>query len=441
MSDDKRIELSNDAESHELLLRFLDGNVTDNEAAAVKKLLQDNPEARDFLRRVAEQAVAVGDMERVEQAGKSQTSLGISRAAAANLRAQRATNWWWMITAVAASLMLVSLLVFRLQANRPIVKITGSNGPLHWTGDGGIVVTDVETGQRLRAGTLESLSTDSWVELEFLDGSTVTLTGHSMLTFSGRNQKTLHLRQGNMSADIEKQPAGKPMRIHTPTASLEVLGTQFNVGSKMSSTVCSVNEGCVRVTRLADGKSAEVTADHHVVAAASRAAELKVLPRSGEVDTWSSNLPLGIVYGKWEPEARELRATPMLWRNKGKSPPLLLYLASLLMSGENDPPVALAAGSQVVIRGQLASASDLYVGLTTKHLKGGFAGKHIAFRKAGSLPVGRPFELIVRLDEFKPKEPEHPKSPIGLGMHDCWCLTINNDAGLAISSLELVPPR
>ena len=51
------------------------------------------------------------------------------------------------------------------------------------------------------------------------------------------------------------------MVIHTPTAKLEVLGTQLNVDSDSTSTVVNVNEGRVRVTRLVDGSVVDVPAD------------------------------------------------------------------------------------------------------------------------------------------------------------------------------------
>lgn len=57
-----------DAESHqELLLRYLDGNLLSEEEAQVTDLLCRDPEARAFLREVAEQAVTVADVERVEE--------------------------------------------------------------------------------------------------------------------------------------------------------------------------------------------------------------------------------------------------------------------------------------------------------------------------------------------------------------------------------------
>lgn len=69
-----------------------------------------------------------------------------------------------------------------------------------------------------------------------------------MLTIAEGARKELHLRRGSLSASIRRQPAGEPMVIHTPTATLEGLGTQLNVDADPSSTALDVNEGRVRMT-------------------------------------------------------------------------------------------------------------------------------------------------------------------------------------------------
>ena len=87
------------------------------------------------------------------------------------------------------------------------------------------------------------------------------------------------------------------------------------------------------------------------------------------------------------------------------------------------------------------SAEGLLIGLTTQHLKGGFAGKHHAYRNAENVSQeGGDFELEIPVEEFTPEEPEHPKSAVGLGLYDWWCLTINEDAGLSVLSVELLAP-
>ncbi len=54
----------NDA-PRELLLRHLDGRLTQEERLRVAELLRTDPAARAFLREVAEQAVMVADLERI----------------------------------------------------------------------------------------------------------------------------------------------------------------------------------------------------------------------------------------------------------------------------------------------------------------------------------------------------------------------------------------
>ncbi|MCP5118016.1 MAG: hypothetical protein GY953_44945 [bacterium] len=119
----------------------------------------------------------------------------------------------------------------------------------------------------------------------------------------------------------------------------------------------------------------------------------------------------------------------------------MLYVSALSVSRGEQPPVELRAGAKLRIRGRMESGETLLIGLTTQHLKGGFAGKHHAFRKAETFsPGGGDFDLEVRIEEFMPEEPEHPESPIGLGLYDWWSLTINVDAGLTITSVELISP-
>ena len=126
-----------------------------------------------------------------------------------------------------------------------IAKITGLSGALIWTGDRGQIVRDITVGTELAGGTIEGLAPDSWFELQFRDGSTVTISGTSLLTFADIGQKTMRLREGRLSANVEPQPDGKPMLIHTRSAVLKVLGTQFDIEASLASTVLTVSEGKV----------------------------------------------------------------------------------------------------------------------------------------------------------------------------------------------------
>lgn len=445
-----------DAESNrELLLRYLDGNLLPEEQARVADLLRCDPEARAFLREVAEQAVTVADAERVEEHRRRE--LGARREWAGNRREAlsriggsrtRFARWPWAVAAAAVVALIASVVLLRPKAEIEIVRITELNGAVRWTGGGGRVVPALNVGRSLPGGTLEPLSADSWAELTFRDGSTVTVSGQSVLTISEYRQKELHLRSGNLSASIIPQPDGKPMLIHTPTARLEILGTQLNVEAELSSTMLSVNAGSVRVTRLADGSVAEVRAEQQVVASADRHAELTVNRRPGPVTAWQSNLPTDRLHGNWLSGPGNsnggLRTAPMLWGDPEK--PITLYLVSLSVSRDRPTPVLLTSGTKFRIRGQIESAGNVFFGFTTRHVNGGFAGKFLVERHFEVVQeAGKSLDIQLRLEDFRPQEekliekyPEaFPASPVGLELFDWWCCTINEDAGLKITHVEL----
>ena len=355
----------------------------------------------------------------------------------------RLARWSWAAVAAVVVVLVAGVYLLRPNAEPQIATITEVNGVLQWTGDGGRVARDLEVGSPLRGGTLESLSADSWAVLTFRDGSTVTVSGKSVLTISEDQQKEMHLREGSVSASVVPQPDGQPMLIHTPTAKLEVLGTQLNVDARQTSTTLRVNEGRVRVTRLADGSVAEVSADHEVVVSASRLTDFKVRRRPESVRSWQSSLPSGVIYGEWIPEAGKaggsLRTAPILLNFRKE--PVTLHLAAISVSRCPASPVVLTSGGKFRIRGQIEASGDIYFGLTTKHVKGGFAGKYAAARRF-DLPqkTDKRLDIELRLEEFRPQEEEFADSPIGLELVDWSCFTYNVDAGLSIASVELLPP-
>ena len=439
----------------ELLLRYLDGNLLPEDKAKVDNLLRCDPEARAFLREVAEQAVTVADAERVEERRRSE--LGARRDWAGNRREAlsrmgeprtRFARWPWAVATAACVALIASVVLLRPKAELEIVRITELNGAVRWTGSGGQVVPDLYVGSSLPGGTLESLSAESWIGLEFRDGSTVTASGQSVLTISEYRQKELHLHVGSLSASIMPQSNGKPMLIYTPTARLEVLGTQLNVEAGPSSTMLSVNKGRVRVTRLADGSVAEVPADHQVVASVDHRAELKVTRRPRPVTAWQSDLPTDGSYGKWLPKPGDsngsLRTAPLLWGCPEK--PITLYVVALSVSRSRSIPVVLTPGGKLRIRGRIESTGDVYFGFTTRHIRGGFAGKFLVQRHFEVVQeTGESLDIELRLEDFRPQEQEliekfpekFPDSPIGLELLDWWCCTINEDAGLEITHVEL----
>jgi hypothetical protein len=285
----------------------------------------------------------------------------------------------------------------------------------------------------------------SWIELEFIDGSTVTISGTSMLTFSDHGQKKLHLKEGSLSANVNPQPAGKPMLLYTRSAMLEVVGTQFEVQAGLAATMLDVSVGEVRIKRLSDNKTVHVLARQRVIAGAGR--EMLPEPVPDSVSRWKSHLHLGPLgaFGEWSPgnreEAPRLGTIPYT-TSSGKT----IYTAAFCVSRGDNPPVILQPDSRFTVRGRIASAHAVYFGVTVRHLNGEFAGKFQTIRPADDFQSGQEFEVSLNLRDFQldpsltEMKSKLPSDPFDLVVESIWCHTLYEPAGLEIVEAELLPP-
>lgn len=420
-----------------LIQKHIDGRTDATEAAALSALLEANAEVRLLYLQLArihatlatdfaeEPRPAIEPKQQLDRTGDT----------------PRKRRVWLGISAVACVLVVSAAVVLtRSRPVAPVARLTAVSGPVQWIGDGGKVESDSLVGREVGAGSLESLSVDSWAVLEYPDGTTVTLTGRTVLALVSGSQKEMRLGHGRVSVNAARQPSGQPLLIRTPTALLEVLGTQLNVDSDSSSTRVSVNEGRVRVTRLVDGTATDVPADHQATATVDRGAELKAVRRSQPVSVWRTQFPAGVNYGDWRVSAN---GEGGVWAKSllltcAKPKPLLIYVASAAVVPEDSSPLVLADGGRFVARGQLETAAEVFFGVTMNHTKGGFAGKYYARRQFAG---GGPFEWAIPLGEFVPQEPAFPPSPAGMEIVECWCLTLHDDRGLAVRFIEMQSDR
>ena len=451
---------------HELIERHLRGELSESEQERLAELLDSDAAARkDFVEQVqwdtrfAEVLRESRGSSREPNVDEGADAAFVERTVTIGKRTPttRITNVLLAAAAVIIVALIASLYFQQTNTRRadritvqqpsvdlPIARISGLSGPLQWTGDGGRVTYDLSAGAELSGGTIEGLAPGSWFELEFNDGSTETISGNSMLTFSDHGQKVLHLKQGNLSSNVKPQPPNKPMWIYTRSAMLEVLGTQFEVEAERAATTLNVSEGKVRVKRFSDGSAVDVPARHRVVAAADRVMLPKPVPPS--VSQWKSELPLGPLgtHGTWSPgtdaQAAKLEAIPYT-TPQGKT----IYTTSLSVSYGDKPHVTLPSASRLRVRGRIASPHRVYVGITVRQANGAFAGRFQTIRPAEDFLSGTDFDMTLHLWDFRldpsldEMKDKLPSVPFGFVVESVWCHTLDKQAGLEIVECELMP--
>jgi ferric-dicitrate binding protein FerR (iron transport regulator) len=122
-------------------------------------------------------------------------------------------------------------------------------------------------------GTVRTEGVEASADIVFADGTRLTLAGNTAVTVEQDGPKRVIVRSGNVAADVTPQPAGAPMRLRTPEAEIEVVGTRFALSRGDERTAVGVAEGSVRMVRLADGKTRTVAAGSEAIA--EPATELK----------------------------------------------------------------------------------------------------------------------------------------------------------------------
>lgn len=425
-----------------LISAWLDGRISAADSESLQQQLRESPEARATFRRFAQLDAVIRDVADAESPGSlDEPVTSVSRRSATTAR------WSFALTATAVAVVaLIAILFLSQPTGEPkVATVTGLYGPVQFTGNGGRVLHDLAIGSKLSSGTVDGTSPESWLELKFNDGSTVTISGASMLTFSDPGQKELRLKSGRISASVATQPVGKPMLIHTPTAMLTVVGTTFEVEVGLAATALNVSEGEVRVKRLSDGRSIDVPANHRAIAAADRELSHEKVP--DPIEHWKSQLPLGPegTYGKWSPATdgadATLRAIPYSLR-----PGVVVYIASIPVSRGDKPPVVLQPGSRFRVRGRITSPQTVYFGVTVRHSNGVFAGKFLTERPADEFPAGQDFEVVLNLEDFRldptlvELKSRLPSVPFHLVVESVWCHTWRESVGLEIIETQLVPP-
>ncbi|MEI6148040.1 MAG: FecR family protein, partial [bacterium] len=151
----------------------------------------------------------------------------------------------------------------------------------------------LKIGDILRPGDGVEVGADGYAKLAYPDGTQIDLHGSTRLRVGmgeGENKdaKRLALDVGKMGCEAAKQPAGRPMRLATPHAVAEVVGTKYALNVDKDRTGLEVAEGSVRLTRRADNQTLLIGPGQNAEASDKG---LRMLPPRAAAEDWLKPLP------------------------------------------------------------------------------------------------------------------------------------------------------
>jgi ferric-dicitrate binding protein FerR (iron transport regulator) len=379
-----------------LIQRYLDGQLSRDELEALQQRLREDAALRQHLRDIAEQVVAFGDLARRE----TDTPVCSPK------RPDRSV--WLTSLALAASIAVLAASAWLFFASKPdaVLTLVESTGTVAWS-DG----TVIASGETVPAGTLETVGEASSALLRFDDGSLITLHGDAELSFASEHQKVLSLTRGTLSAEVRPQPAGRPMLIRTPSAVAEVVGTAFDLSTRSEDTLLKVNEGLVKLKRLADGSEIDVPANRSAVASLDTDAALDAASTPEPLTAWRFDFTTSTPPRDWRGISKggTMHASPYVAK-KMPDGRIVTHRGISIRTAMLEQPLRLLGAVQSVIRYRLRQErpGDLQVMLLTNRLDGNHGGN---------------FECRISADEL------HPDA-------DGWC-----EIAIPISRYEPVDPR
>jgi hypothetical protein len=95
------------------------------------------------------------------------------------------------------------------------------------------------------------------------------------------------------------------------------------------------------------------------------------------------------------------------------------------------------------VRGRIASPQKVYFGITVRQVNGAFAGRFQTNSPAETFLSGEDFGVTLDLQEFRldpslaGMKQELPSAPFHLVVETFWCHTLDKQAGLEISEVDL----
>jgi hypothetical protein len=183
------------------------------------------------------------------------------------------------------------------------------------TAAGRVPATD---GQGLLAGQgIETAGRDGLAVLRYADGTRLELGADTAVsvpaeapapTGKAAPGRRVDVALGTLAAEVARQPADRPMLFATPHAEARVLGTRLVLNVSADATRLEVQEGRVRLTRLADRQWADVGGGQFAVASKGPPPFARVPPPPAPAAAWK-DLFNGKDLSGWRPTQGRWSAT------------------------------------------------------------------------------------------------------------------------------------
>lgn len=449
---------SNLAELERLLNASVDGELNDSDEVALQSLLRDDSASlRRYLQFMQLHAELHWDH------GASMALLispadDSNEASRTDLHAAKRVGGWMLLALAVGTVAAGLFLVFAnftagnagahsAQAARMIASIEIAQGTVSFRTIGGQSLVLPSQDQALPAGTLMLEGESSAVQWRFLDGTLITASGVAEISFSDDGQKLLRLRQGVLTAEVQPQAAGAPLVVETPTARMEVLGTVFTLTAEPEHTRINVAEGRVRLKRLVDGETVEVSQQHSCVASLDARGDLRPeVPSEPEIG-WQyrfTDPPPQSWKGEWRSAEgslpARLRAVAFLvGRKQERDYTPIVHYGITARSVDEINLGSLPPKGELRVRFRTDHPARLHIMLGLNREDGGFGGNFEAKLSPDSgVPQADGWrELVVPLASFTPIMYHKPNMPVDARPYLLLITTYDDYAGLEVSELAI----
>ena len=299
-----------------LMPKLTEGKLSKDEEKQLEKILGSNPEARNYYLSYIDVDTALEEQIGIPNFDIKNLSIQEASVSIAENKSNSAFLEYWKLGISVAAAIALLLYLFNGNPNSATVStIKSLLGSVKIIQQNGNELMNPKVGTSISIGsTIETVSMGSFVELEFPDQSIFTLSDLSQCVILryDSNYRELRLLKGKFTSDIKTKTSKTPLKVYTPSFSLNVLEAKFDIDTMEEFSHFRAEKGKVQLTRLSDSQSKEVSENQEIFFSDGQVSSPLNLrtTEKWEVKTSSGKIPLGWV--------------PFSYDSNDKSDPFLL---------------------------------------------------------------------------------------------------------------------